>query len=68
MDAVPVISDTTVRALTEDTPIEDAEWVFIELPVAGREPVGTDGESLRIGVRGKCEDRCSDTCGTPPRM
>ncbi|UCE19112.1 MAG: hypothetical protein JSV84_01840 [Gemmatimonadota bacterium] len=57
-----VFADTTVRTLTKELSVEEAEWVFIELPIGELEVKGSGGNVLSFHLKVKCEDRDSDKC------
>lgn len=59
---VPAPAKTTVRTLTETVSAEEADWLFVELPVGRLEAIGTSGESVRIVIEVNCEDRRSARC------
>jgi hypothetical protein len=51
-----VQADTTVRTITKELPVEDAEWFFIELPIGELEVKGIDGDEVRFHLKIKCEE------------
>ena len=55
-------ADTTVRTITKDLPVVEAEWLFIELPVGGLEIIGTDADSVHFSLRVKCEGESGSKC------
>ena len=58
----PAFTDTTIRTLTDTLPVEEAEWVFINLPIGELEVIGTDDDDIDIHITLQCEDRRSKKC------
>jgi hypothetical protein len=58
----PGHTDTTVRTISKNIPVEDAEWFFIDLAIGALEVEGTDGDEIKLHLKIKCEDRGSSKC------